>query len=161
MRRIVLFLVLFILWLLLTWTSNWQSLLTGFIASFLIAILFGNLFVQEAEKFFQLKRWFWLFCYLLLFIWECIKANFDVAYRVLHPLMPIKPGIVKIRTYLKSDLAKTFLANSITMTPGTLSVDLDGEYLYIHWIYVRATDIEEASHKIIGRLEFLLAKVFD
>ena len=75
--------------------------------------------------------------------------------------MPIKPGIVKVKTGLKSELAKTMLANSITMTPGTLSVDIDGQYLYIHWIYVRATEVEEASQRIVGRFEPLLARIFD
>jgi multicomponent Na+:H+ antiporter subunit E len=161
LRRIILFIVTFILWLLLTWTLNWQHILIGFIVAFLVAFLFGNTFVQQPNKFFQVNRWFWFLLYLPLFIWECIKANFDVAYRVLHPRMPIKPGIVKVKTNLKSDIAKTFLANSITMTPGTLSVDIDGEYLYIHWIYVRTEGIKEATRKIAGRFEKILAKIFE
>lgn len=161
MKRIVLFITAFILWLLLTWTLNWQYLLVGIVVAFLVAILFGNLAVQEPKKFFQINRWFWLACYIPMFIWECIKANIDVAYRVLHPKMPIKPGIVKVKTTLKTDMAKTALANSITMTPGTLSVDIEGEYLYIHWIYVQATEIEEASQKIVSKFEKLLTKIFD
>lgn len=153
--------VTFVLWLLLTWTLNWQHILGGCIVSFIVAFLFGNINVLEPKKCFQVKRYFWFLCYFPLFIWECIKANLDVAYRVLHPKMPIKPGIVKVKTNLKSDIAKTFLANSITMTPGTLSVDIEGEYLYIHWIYVRATEIEQASQKIAGRFEPLLARIFD
>jgi len=161
MRRIILFIVAFTLWLLLAWTLNWQHLLVGCIAAFLVAFLFGNVFVQEPKKCLQIKRWFWFLCYLSLFIWECIKANLDVAYRVLHPAMPIKPGIVKVRTSLKSTIAKTFLANSITMTPGTLSVDIDGEHLYIHWIYVQAEEVEEASRAIVRKFEKLLARIFD
>ncbi len=161
MRRIILFVVAFILWLLLTWTLNWQHLIAGCIVAFLVAFLFGSIFVQEPKKFLQITRWFWFFCYLPLFIWECIKANFDVAYRVLHPRMPIKPGIVKVRTSLKSTIAKAFLANSITMTPGTLSVDIDGEHLYIHWIYVRTEEVEEASRIIVRKFEKLLARIFD
>ena len=161
MRRIILFVVAFILWLLLTWTLNWQHLLVGCIVAFMVAFLFGNIFVQEPKKCLQIKRWFWFLCYLSLLIWECIKANFDVAYRVLHPAMPIKPGIVKVRTSLKSTIAKTFLANSITMTPGTLSVDIDEEHLYIHWIYVQAEEVEEASRIIVRKFEKLLARIFD
>ncbi len=161
MRRIILFVVAFILWLLLTWTLNWQHLIAGCIVAFLVAFLFGSIFVQEPKKFLQITRWFWFLCYLPLFIWECIKANFDVAYRVLHPRMPIKPGIVKVRTSLKSTIAKAFLANSITMTPGTLSVDIDGEHLYIHWIYVRTEEVEDASRKIVRKFEKLLARIFD
>ncbi len=64
------------------------------------------------------------------------KANLDVAYRVITGR--IRPGIVRIDTGLKTDYALTFLANSITLTPGTLSVDVDEEnnYLYVHWIHI-------------------------
>lgn len=161
MKRVVLFLAAFILWLLLTWTLNSQNLIAGAVAAFVVALVFGDIFVQKPGKCFQAARWFWFLQYLYIFIWECIKANFDVAYRVLHPSMPIKPGIVKVKTGLKSEIARMMLANSITMTPGTLTVDIDGEYLYIHWIYVQATGIEEASEKIVGKFEPLLAKVFD
>lgn len=161
MRRIVLFIIAFILWLLLTWTLNWQHLLVGVIVAIFVALFFGNMFVKEPRKFFQIKRYFWFLIYIPIFLWECIKANFDVAYRVLHPKMPIKPGIVKVKTGLKSEVARTMLANSITMTPGTLSVDIDGQYLYIHWIYVRATDVKEASQRVISKFEPLLARIFD
>jgi multicomponent Na+:H+ antiporter subunit E len=92
-----------------------------------------------------------------------IKANFDVAYRVVHPKLPIKPGIVKVKTKLKSDTGLTFLANSITLTPGTMSVDIDKEngYLYIHWINVKSTDIEKATEIIVSRFEKILEKIFE
>ncbi len=89
------------------------------------------------------------------------KANFDVAFRVLHPKRPINPGIVKIKTRIKSEMGKTFLANSITLTPGTFTVDIKDEFLYIHWINVKTTDVEEASRTIAGRFEKFLIKIFD
>jgi len=99
--------------------------------------------------------------YFFIFIWACIKANLDVAYRVLHPAMPIKPGIVKVKTELKSEFARTILANSITMTPGTISVDIIGDYLYIHWIYVRSEDPEVYTHIISGQFEKFIKKIFE
>ena len=70
------------------------------------------------------------------------KANIDVAIRVITG--KIRPGIVKVSPGLKSDLARTVLANSITLTPGTLTVDIDdaGGY-YIHWLYVEDEDPSE------------------
>lgn len=161
MRRVILFIVAYILWLVLTWTLNWQHLLVGVAVAFLVAIIFGGIFLQNPKKCFQVKRYGWFLIYLPLFLWECVKANIDVAWRVLHPMMPIKPGIVKVRTTLKSDLAKTFLANSITMTPGTLSVDIKDQYLYIHWINVRSKEIEGATEHIVSRFEPLLKRIFD
>ena len=80
---------------------------------------------------------------------------------MLHPDLPINPGIVKILTGLSSDMGKSFLANSITLTPGTLTVDIDGEYLYVHWINVTTQDIEEASKIISGRFEKIIRRIFE
>jgi len=83
-------------------------------------------------------------------------------YRALHPKMPIKPGIVKIRTKLKTDSGITALANSITLTPGTLTVDVtDDGYLYVHWINVKAEDIEQATSQIARRFEWFIQKIFE
>ena len=161
MRRIILTLFSFIVWLGLTWTLNWQNLVVGGVVSITVGLLFGPLFVNAPAKVFQFHRWFWFIVYIPVFVWEMAKANFDVAYRVLHPKMPIKPGIVKVKTKLKSEMGKAFLANSITLTPGTFTVDIKNEYLYIHWINVRYTDIEEATKDIVGRFEPLLLKIFD
>lgn len=162
MRRFILFIDAFILWLLLTWTFNYQSIIVGIGVSLLVALVFGKSFSQKPVKWFEPQRYFWLIiCYLPLLIWECIKANLDVAYRVLHPMMPIEPGIVKVRTRLKSGIGRTFLANSITMTPGTLSVDIRDECLYIHWIKVRAQDVETATSQIVKKFEGLLMRIFE
>ena len=96
-----------------------------------------------------------------IFIWECIKANFDVAYRVLHPAMPIKPGIVKVKLNIKGDFARMMLANSITMTPGTISVDIIDDYIFIHWIYISTDNPEEYSEKVSGRFEKYIKKIFE
>ena len=116
---------------------------------------------EEPDKIFQFRRWFWFLLYIPRFLWEMTKANFDVAYRVLHPKMPINPGIVKVKTKLQSEMGKTFLANSITLTPGTFTVDLKDEYLYIHCINVRETDIAKVTKDIVGRFEPILLKIFD
>ena len=161
MRRIILILFSFVVWLGLTWTLNWQSLVAGGVVSITVGLVFGPLFVTAPGKVFQFQRWFWFFLYIPVFVWEMAKANFDVAYRVLHPKMPINPGIVRVKTKIKSEMGKVFLANSITLTPGTFTVDLKDESLYIHWINVRYKDVEEATQNIVGRFEKYLLKIFD
>ena len=160
-RKIILIIFSFAIWLLLTWTLNWQNLIVGGAVSVLVGLLFGNLFVEDPMRVLQPQRWFWMLVYIPVFLWEMAKANFDVAYRVIHPKMPINPGIVKIKTGLKSEMGKTFLANSITLTPGTFTVDLKDEFLYIHCINVREKEISKASEQIAGRFEKLLIKIFD
>lgn len=161
MRKIILILLSFAVWLLLTWTLNWQNLIVGGLVSIMVGLIFGNLTVSAPAKVFQLQRWFWFILYIPVFLWEMAKANLDVAYRVVHPKMPINPGIVKVKTKIQSDMGRTLLANSITLTPGTFTVDIKDEFLYIHWINVKYQDVDEASKEIVGRFENFLLKIFD
>lgn len=161
MRYVIYFIIGFCLWFLLTLSVNVDHLVVGVIVVLLGTILFGGYFTSKPVKFLQLHRLFWVIIYIPVFIWYMFKANIDVAYRVLHPERPIKPGIVKIRTTLTTDIAKVFLANSITLTPGTMTCDIDGEFLYIHWIWVQSTEIEEASKIIAKGFEKFLRRIFE
>ena len=161
MRYVIYFIIGFCLWFLLTLSVNVDHLVVGVIVVLLGTILFGGYFTSKPMKFLQLHRLFWVIIYIPVFIWYMFKANIDVAYRVLHPERPIKPGIVKIKTTLTTDIAKVFLANSITLTPGTMTCDIDGEFLYIHWIWVQSTEIEEASKIIAKGFEKFLRRIFD
>ncbi len=161
MRYIALFIILFILWLLLSFNFTLTNIAIGVLVSIITTILFGKYFIYGGIKFLQPQRYFWLVVYLFIFIWECIKANFDVAYRVLHPAMPIKPGIVKVKLGIKSDFARMMLANSITMTPGTITVDIIDDYIYVHWIYVSTDNPEEYSQKVSGKFEKYIKKIFE
>lgn len=161
MKHFVFFILLLVLWLLITFNLKTANLLVGIAASLITMLFFGRYFVNGYHKFLEPRRYLWLLVYLIVFIWECLKANFDVAYRVLHPKMPIKPGIIKIKLDLKSDMAKVMLANSITMTPGTLSVDLIGDTLYIHWIYVSTFDPEKYKQLVAGKFEKYIKRIFD
>jgi multicomponent Na+:H+ antiporter subunit E len=146
----------------LTWTLYLPSLLVGLVVSIFIALWFGDVFVERARNFFQIKRLAYLLYYIPVFTYYCLLANFDVAYRVLHPALPIEPGIVKVKTTLTNTTAKVALANSITLTPGTLSVEMtDDGYLYIHWIKVRTSDVEEATKMIIRKFEKILKEIFE
>jgi multicomponent Na+:H+ antiporter subunit E len=167
MKRSIYFIIAFILWLLLTWPVvdgqiDFQIVVAGLIASLIVAIMFHEILPDEHHVFISPVRIFWFLVYIPVFFYYVIKANLDVVYRALHPQMPIKPGIVKIKTNLKTDSAITALANSITLTPGTLTVDLtDDGYLYIHWINVQSDDVEQATKFIAQRFEWFLKKIFE
>ena len=162
MRRLIYFVVSFIVWLLLTWTLEVQVVIAGLAASIVVALLFHEILPKEHHVFVSPIRIFWFLVYVPVFFYYIIIANLDVVYRALHPKMPINPGIVKIKTELKTDLGITALANSITLTPGTLTVDLtDDGFLYIHWINVKSTETEEATKHIAQRFEWFLKKIFE
>jgi len=147
--------------MLITLNLALSNIIVGLVAALITALVFGSQFKLNWKKFYNPLRYIWLLIYIIVFVWECIKANFDVAFRVLSPKMPIKPGIVKVRTKLKTSFARVILANSITMTPGTITVDVIDDDLFIHWIYVSSKDSKIYTKKIIGRFEKLLKRIFE
>ena len=95
-----------------------------------------------------------LVTYLGVFVVALIKANLDVARRVLSPSLPIRPAVVEVHTGLKSPLGKLLLANSITLTPGTLSVDVKDDRILVHWIdCAPGVDIDSATRAIAESFE--------
>ena len=161
------FLLCFGFWILLTWSFKTQELAAGAVVS-LAAALFASRFLVHDKA-------FWLFnpAKLLngLFYWVCIfpvelvKANVDMAKRCFGGYKKINPGIVKVPVDLKSDYGQAALANSITLTPGTITMDITEEegqtYYYIHWIDVTAPSGKEAGDAIKGTLEKGLRRVWE
>ena len=138
-------LLCFIVYMLLTTTGSgsdfglWsiEEILFGVILSVVSGLIARKIFVKKSFRMANPVRWIMFLVYLFgPFLIGLTKANFDVAYRVITG--KINPGIVRISPNLKTDLGATMLANSITLTPGTLTVDIDEKTndLYIHWINV-------------------------
>ena len=169
MRKPTLIIFSFIIWFLLVWpfdpvtkAIDLQSVIAGLVVAVFVGLFFGDKVDRELGLGHVFKRIFWMLVYIPMFSWYVIVANLDVVYRVVHPEMPIKPGIVKVKTILKNPAGRTMLANSITLTPGTLTVDIDDDdYLYIHWINVKSDDIEQATHIIVHRFERILRRIFE
>jgi len=149
-----------LVWLALTSTFELEELLIGVGLCVVLALLLNSYYLKLGLPPFTIKRLAFFLIYLVVLGWEILKANFDVAYRVVHPKMPIKPGIVIIKTGLKSDIAKMVLANSITLTPGTFTLDVIGDRLLIHWINVTTENTEEATQQIGARFEKYLRRIF-
>ncbi len=169
MSRGVLFVLSFVLWMLLVWpfdpathAVSWPDVVAGLIVALLVAVVMREVSGRRFGRWLDPRRYFWAVIYVIVFLYDVIKANVDVAYRVLHPAMPIEPGIVKVRTKLKTPEGRTALANCITLTPGTLTVDVtDDGTLYVHWINVRTQDTEQATRQIVGRFEWFLQRILE
>jgi multicomponent Na+:H+ antiporter subunit E len=162
MRRFLsAFVATLLLWVLLTWSEiqeqGYLPLVVGVVAAFIVAVLSRNLFPAVSL---HPRRVVFFMVYIPALLWEIIKSNLDVAYRVLHPKMPINPGIVKVPVSLQSDYGKTLLANSITLTPGTLTLDVLGSNFYVHWLNIQTREPQEAAEIITGRFMKFLSKVF-
>jgi multicomponent Na+:H+ antiporter subunit E len=142
MKFLITTVVAYVVYLLLTIGSGtvalWsrEELIVGAILAVIVGALLRNRFIGKDLRMLNPRRWFTFLVYLFPFLFAMAKANVDVAYRVITGR--INPGIVKINPKLKNDTSLTILANSITLTPGTLSVDVDQKTneLYVHWINV-------------------------
>ena len=160
-KRIAQFILFFAMWVLLTFSIELQEIMVGLVVAFVATLLTRDLFPDEMLKFFNPRRLLWAILYIPYLIYYIILANFDVAYRVLNPDLPITPGIIKVKTTLESEMAKTILANSITLTPGTLTVEIDGDNYYIHWINITTEDPEKQRQIIIDKFERMLMSIFE
>lgn len=164
-KRLAQFIIYFVMWILLTWSwktpSLKQDLMAGVVVALIVTILTRKLFPEDIVRLLNPRRFFFAIIYIPYLVYYILLANLDVAYRVLNPYLPIKPGIVKVQTSLKNDFAKTILANSITLTPGTLTVEVDGDYFYVHWINISTDNPEIQKELVLGRFERMLRRIFE
>ena len=161
------FIVSYAFWILLTWSFSAQELAAGAVVSLAVALFSARFFIHERSfwLFNPLRLLIALFYWLGVFMVELFKANWDMAKRCYGGCKKVNPGIVKVPVDLKSDYAQAALANSITLTPGTITMDIaeeDGQtYYYIHWIDVQKPSGKEAGDAIKGTLEKWLRRVWE
>jgi len=154
------FLIAFIFWILIN--NSFDPFILGIGA--VLSLFLGFLFCSRCDVFSEIKltptAFLYTFIYLAVFFFELIKSNLDVARRVITPSLPINPGIVEVKTKLKSRMGRMILANSITLTPGTLTIDIQDDILYIHWIDVQSEEIDKATEIIVRKFEKYLEKIY-
>ncbi|MES9990997.1 MAG: Na+/H+ antiporter subunit E [Candidatus Thiodiazotropha sp.] len=149
-----LFFLIFLLWLMLTASLETAEVLIGLAVAAVVTLasrphlpVFAGLRLTPGAILPFLS-------YLGIFLIALIRANFDMARRVLSPSLPLCPGVVEVRTQLKSSLGRLILANSITLTPGTLTVDIRGDSILVHWVDIPpGSDIESATLEITNKFE--------
>lgn len=155
---ILVFAASWLLWMLLAGSLHPQELLAGGVVAAIVTILSGQRLMAYSGLKFTPMAPVHLIRYLLHFAGALLVANLDMARRVLSPSLPIRPAVVEVETGLKSPLAQLLLANSITLTPGTLSVDVEEGIMIVHWIDCPPdTDLAEATRVIAAGFESRIA----
>ncbi len=126
---------LFVFWLLITWKLNWQHLLVGLLCSFGVAVFNRDLLLSREERplFFGVTLGRWL-DYVFRLIAAIFRANWDVARLVLRRDMGISPCFVRFNARVQKPLNRVILGNSITLTPGTLTVEVEEDHYIVHCI---------------------------
>jgi multicomponent Na+:H+ antiporter subunit E len=154
------FTLLLLTWFFLNGKNDLTTLGIGICISLFITLVFCYKCDIFSEINFTPKGLAYLFAYIFYFLNELIKANFDIAKRVILPSLPINPGILEVETTLKSKMGRLILANSITLTPGTLTVKITDNILFIHCVNVTDTDIESATKNIVKGFEKYLEVIY-
>lgn len=149
-------LLLTFIWVALTGDFAFNNYIFGFVLSFFILWVIS----REKRKYNYFTLVPKLITLIFYFLIELVKANLQVAYEVSTPRLKIKPGIVKVPLDIQSDIGITLLANMISLTPGTLSLDVsnDKKVLFVHAMYI--TDKEEFIQGIKNGFEKRLLDIF-
>jgi multicomponent Na+:H+ antiporter subunit E len=146
------FIALFGFWVLLSGRLDMLHLGFGLVCSFLVALFSHDLLIRDSQG---IPRRLVIFIRFIPFlgwlVWQIILANIQVARLVLNPKMPIRPGIVRFKSRLTGDVAQTTLANSITLTPGTMTLDIvKGDY-YTHCLAIEDEEKMLDSERVFER----------
>lgn len=155
-----LWLTLFAIWMVVNASLAMDVVASGILIATILAITLSRFSGAYADIKLTPKALLHYFLYLGVFLWELLLANLNVARIVFMPKIDIHPGIVKIHTRLKSQTGRLVLANSITLTPGTLVVDINDDVLYVHWIDVTTQDSEKATREIAAKFEKHLEVIY-
>ncbi len=156
LQFISLLVISFIIWLGFTGSFALAEILLGLVVSFVVAIVLSKYSRFRIGLDFPVRLFRFVFSFLPIFIFEMVKANIDVAKRVLNPSLLINPSMVEVETDLKGEIA-----NSITLTPGTLTVDIGEDRLLVHWIDKKADEPERIREEISGKFEKRIGGIFE
>lgn len=159
-RFVLTTLFLFLVWLLFTTEPGLFSLLFGLGASILTASLTYHIFLPEHEAGlgFFIPRPLSLIRFLLLMVVSLYVSSFSVVKAVISG--NTNPRIVHFRTRLRSDIARTVLANAITFTPGTMTLDLNDDHLTVHWLLCTTMHTKAAGEAVKTKLEYALGRTW-
>ena len=153
--------VLFCIWMFLTLSFHPHELILGLGVSLIIAVATHGAFTGNLFRLLKPARLAAEISYVFYFLSKMFLANIDVLLRVLHPVVPVKPGIVKASLVMSSSRARNIVANSITLTPGTLTIEMTGTEIFVHWISLPDGDIHEETQKMVDGFANRLKRIFE
>ncbi|MEE9323520.1 MAG: Na+/H+ antiporter subunit E [Candidatus Aenigmarchaeota archaeon] len=149
---VLLFLMLWVFWILLSGVNGGDVIIGGVISA-IISAVFGFFFLKEATTGY-VKGFFLFLAYIPYYVFHEIIDVFDVSYRILTGR--INPGIVEIPHSHTHEWGITVLSNSITMMPGTLTLEAEPNRLFVHWI-----NVKEDKHRVVTKFQRVLKRIWD
>src|SRR6056297_1800767 len=165
-RKFFTFLITLSIWIIFAGKVTTDVLIVGVIASLVTTWLYSDLLFRSSNRkrdwTFYLKKLLYILMFIPVFFYEAFMAALKVSKHVFEKKPSFSPGIVKVKTTLRNVTALTILANLITLTPGTLTLDFDmkEKAFFIHWIYVTTVEQAETRREVIERFEKWLEVIF-
>lgn len=157
MSKLVTFVILFMFWMLLSGMFDVFHLFLGVISSAAVAWFSSHLLFPAGKMAFNLRAVLGMLLYLPWLFWQILIANLQVARIVLHPRMMelLNPQIVRFQTRLKSPFARVTFAQSITLTPGTITINIDDQEFTVYALtdYTAESLPGEMEKRVIAALE--------
>ncbi len=156
----ILFLFSFGSWIIFTFDFEPATIISGFFFSIIVTLFSFNYFYKD-DRFNSLKflyRFDLVIIYFLMIIVESYISGFELISMMIR--RKYNPGIIRIKTRLKSSLGRTFLSNSISLIPGTISLWMDGDKIFVHCFDKKTTHSIKAGNNIKGKLEMILMRLF-
>ena len=154
MRFVLTALIMFAFWIFLSGKFSFILLLSGVISSLLVSYMSNDLLIGNGDIKLGFIRTIRFIRFLPWLLWQIVLANIDLAIRTLHPKMPINPMLINFKNNLKTDLGMVILANSITLTPGTVTIDVNENEFLVHVISEKA-----AQSLISGEMQARVKKI--
>jgi multicomponent Na+:H+ antiporter subunit E len=156
MAFVVTFFILFIFWVFMSGQLDWWHLSWGVLSCTLVAAISHDFLFKHIKSKGMMKEGVLFIAYVPWLLYQIVRANIYIAYLVLHPRMPqlIDPHIIKFKTTLKKDLARVTFANSITLTPGTITVLIKDDHFFVHAIDTKVAE------SLPGAMEQRIAKIY-
>ncbi len=161
---VVRFAALYGFWIILSGRMQTKYLVMGAVCALLVTYLTQDLTQQpegvgsrlRGKQAYSVLVGIWRFMlYFVWLLWSVVQSNLEVAYLVLHPNMPIRPGLLRLRTKLRNRTGHIMLANSITLTPGTITVDFDDGTYSVHALVPSA-----AQSLLDAKMQSKLERIF-
>ena len=165
-QRVLTFLIALIIWTILAGSASFEVMLVGIGASLLTTFLFSDMLFRLTNRkthwFTYIRNSVYFLLFIPVFFYEALIAAIKVSRHTFERNPSFSPGIIKAKTSLTNVSAISLLANLITLTPGTFTLEFDKSEraYYIHWIDVTTKKEAEKKRKIIGRFESWLDVIF-
>jgi len=164
LKAVPIIILTYIIYIVFSGSVGVYDIVLGLAVSLIAGYLTAELVVRDTSKALSIRRLMWLITYAIYYLTIAeFKAHYDVIKRILHPRMPINPGIVRAPYNVSNDYSIVAIANSITNTPGTVTVHLDEgkKVYYIHWIDVKAPDPKTTYENIVKDFESYIKNIFE